>query len=162
MQTEPFQLVISAPAVAWYAATIATITALIQVSNYFRDRALIKITYQRDMQAINDPQLPPDMIFVFVRAVNVGRRPVTIAQIYFAKLKEKGGWVVLDTRPPLPCEITEGRYVAAFVDQTGLDFSNIAQIVAVDVAGRSYSVPVAPLGFRVWWAISKLFNLKAS
>ncbi len=46
MMHQPF--IISAGAVAWYAAIVSTIVRLVQVLNYLRDRAKIKIIFYQN------------------------------------------------------------------------------------------------------------------
>jgi hypothetical protein len=45
----PVQITISGSIVAWYAAIVATIGAVIQTAGYLRDRFRLKVTFQRDM-----------------------------------------------------------------------------------------------------------------
>lgn len=46
--------------------------------------------------------------------------------------------------PPLPYEITEGRKVAALVNQDDVDFGTIAYWCAWDSTGRHFQLSVAP------------------
>jgi hypothetical protein len=62
---------------ALYGAVLSTLTATAQIVSFLRDRANVKVTYQRDMEMIGDPSYK-GMTLTILKAVNVGRRPVTI------------------------------------------------------------------------------------
>ena len=48
-------ITISGSAVAVYAAVVSTITGSVQLWHFFRDRARIKLTVQRNMEIIGGP-----------------------------------------------------------------------------------------------------------
>src|SRR6266571_2705569 len=123
---------------------LSTITAFIQILNHFRDRADVVLKVRKNMKTL----IPGyhGMTLVIVTATNVGRRPATISG-FAAKLlfgQENTDWVLGDIRPPLPCEITEGKDVSAFVNQEGVDFEHIAYWYAWDSTGRHFKLNVAP------------------
>lgn len=84
---------------------------------------------------------------IIVTATNVGRRPVTItgfgAKLLFGKDKNTD-WILTDTRPRLPFEITEGKYGSVFVDQGNDESDPVAYWYAWDSAGKVYRRNVAP------------------
>ena len=67
---------ISADAVAWYGAILATITAAKTTYDWWTSRARLKITWQFDMQM----QGEQDTFFI-VNVVNRGERPVKITHV---------------------------------------------------------------------------------
>ncbi len=148
-----FTLTISANAVAWYAATVATLTASLQLANHLRDRVKVKVTFKRDMEIIGDP-VRAGMTFTLVRVVNTGRRPLTITNIGLQYLQGKAA-VFTDTLPPLPLVLNEGQQVQSFADQSSLRFDDIRSFEAHDAAGREFRVNFAPWHKRVLWFVRR-------
>lgn len=130
---------------AWWGAGLSTTVAAVQVLNYIRDRAKIVMKVRRDM-AIDRPAYR-GMRLAILSATNTGRRPVTItgfALHYLYGKQQETDALLGDVHPPLPCEITEGRYVGAYVNQEGLDFAAIAYWYAWDSTGRHFRLNIAP------------------
>jgi hypothetical protein len=105
---QPFTLNITAGAVAWYAAIVSTIVGIVQVLNYLRDRAKIKLIYYPYFRWTGDFTIN-EKIRSTLLVANTGRRPVTITRIgctYFEIFDAS----FKDALPKLPCELTEGEY----------------------------------------------------
>lgn len=139
---------VSTTALALYAAVVSTVTAVVQLLNHLRDRAEVVLKEQRNMQTAGADPRYTGITFVIITATNTGRRPVTIAG-FAAKLLQRENekstdWYLPDVRPQVPYEITEGKQVAAFVDQSNVQFNLIAFWYAWDTAGRQYRLNVAP------------------
>lgn len=84
MAPDVFKIEISAGAVAWYAAIVATAGILVSLYSVFRDRAKIKIKYQRDMQIIGPQTVyDPNKTYFNITVTNQGRRPVNITKAAF-------------------------------------------------------------------------------
>lgn len=143
-----FTLTITASAVAWYAAVLSTASTLIQTANYFRDRVRLKILFQKNMQMIGDPHYA-DATLTIITVTNVGRRPVMVTHIGTLYLNNLGG-MFGDTRPPLACELTEGKQVVAVADQRALDLAKI-RCILVSASGRSFRLNIAPWHERLIW-----------
>ncbi len=74
---------ISTSAVAWYAAIVATIGAIIAVLNFFRDRARVVIEYQKDRIILGQQSVyEKDKPHFAITVINRGRRPINIAKAY--------------------------------------------------------------------------------
>ena len=133
---------------ALYGAILSTLTAVIQLSSHFRDRAKVVLTARKNMKPIGVGHRYDGMTMVIVTATNIGRRPITItgfaAGLLFRKQQKATDWYLPDVRPPLPCEITEGKEVSAFVNQERVDFDLISHWYVWDSAGRHYRLNVAP------------------
>jgi hypothetical protein len=133
---------------ALYGAVISTVTALIQLSNHIRDRAKIKLAIRKNMST-NIPRFV-GLTFTIVTATNIGRRPVTIngfaAKLLFKKGIKATDWYLPEVSPVLPCEITEGKEVSAFANETLEEFkrASISYWYAWDSTGRFYRLNVAP------------------
>ncbi len=142
---------------AIYGAILSTLTAIVQVINHLRDRAKVQLKVRKNMKSPNMGRRYDGMTMVIISATNVGRRPITITGFAMRPLTKKGepilDYYLPDVRPPLPCEITEGKYVAAFVNQETLDFDKVACWYAWDSSGKEYYLSVAPRHKRLlsWW-----------
>ena len=143
MPAPSFHINISGSVLALYGALVATATAIVQIVNFFRDRARIKVTVQQNMEMIGHPAYA-GVTLTMIRAVNVGRRPVTITTIGAYRLHPSKAFVCADTTPALPVELTEGKYVTALIGQKDLDLENIESWQAWDSANRVFSLHVAP------------------
>jgi hypothetical protein len=132
--------------IAVYGAILSTITLVIQLSDYFRDKAKVRVTIRKNMKTINDPRYR-GMTLTIVTATNVGRHPVTIqgfAKRYLFRKGQKATDAWLNDAPKIPEEITEGREVHAYVDQAGIDFGAISHWYCWDSAGGKHRVNEAP------------------
>lgn len=153
MSSHNFTLTIGAPAVAWYAAIMSTVIAAVQTANYFRDRVGVKVSFQRDMEMVNDAA-HAGMTITVVTVVNTGRRKLTITTVAARRLSGKS-WVFGDAVPPLPCALEEGAQMQVMVNQQGLDFGDISAFTAHDAAGHVFCRNVAPWYRRAYWAIRR-------
>ena len=144
---------ISGSILALYGAVLSTATAVVQVINHLRDRAKVVLKARRNMKTLGSGHRYDDMTVVILTATNAGRRPVTItgfgANLLYREGEKETDWYLPDVRPPLPHEITEGREVAAFLNQDTLDFSAIAYWCAWDSTGRLFRLNVAPWNKRI-------------
>jgi hypothetical protein len=153
---QPFTLTITASAVAWYAAIVSTVGGIIQVMNYLRDRVKIKIAIRRNMAWTGDP-FRAGKTFTVVIVTNAGRRPVTITQIGEMHLDGSAD-VYLDIVPPVPCELTEGKYAMANVDQATIRSVDIRHFYACDATGRYHKLKYASLRRRIIWAARRWYE----
>src|SRR5215831_6327850 len=115
---------------AVYGAVLSTLTAVIQISNHLRDRAKVTLAARKNMKTTFPDPRYTNMTMTIITATNVGRRPVRIdgfaAGLLFIKGREETDWYLPDVRPSIPCEITEGGTVSAFLNQEGVDFASIS------------------------------------
>lgn len=86
---------------------------------------------------------------------NTGRRPVTITGVGAYNLYPRDPFVLFDTRPVCPCELTEGKQLTAIIDQQGLDTSAIESWEAYTATGKTFRCSVIPW-YRRWWNRHKL------
>jgi len=146
--SHPFTVIL-----ALYGAVLSTLTALVQLSNHFRDRAKVVLQIRKNMAPIGGGRAYDGMRMVIITATNVGRRPVTIngfgASLLFKKGRADTHWFLPRVNPPLPCEITEGKQVSAHVNQEKVDLQSISHWYAWDSAGRHYRLNVAPF-YKRW------------
>lgn len=90
MEIPQIKLEISANAVAWYGAIVATIAAALSIFIALRDRARIRIICQKDMIIIGEQSIyPKDKTYFSVSVVNKGRRPIRIEKVAFRTIGAK-------------------------------------------------------------------------
>jgi hypothetical protein len=96
MNSDLFRLEISASVVAWYGAIVATVGILVSLYNVLRDRARIKIKYQRDMKIVGPRAVyDPNKIYFNITVINKGRRPVNITKAAIRAIGEKRKYALL-------------------------------------------------------------------
>jgi hypothetical protein len=136
--------------IAGYAAIVSTVIAITQVANFRRDRPKIRINVSRNMVVTGDP-IRNNMTFTVLKISNVGRRPVTITHVGEMHLTNAGAFYY-DVVPKIPCELTEGKYALASVDEKKIDHDKIRYFYVFDATGREYRLYRAGLFRRVaWW-----------
>ena len=140
---------ISGSVLAVYGAILSTITATVQVVTHFKDRVHLKIRVQHNMQILNDPRYINKSLTVMYVS-NAGRRPVTITGVGAYRLCPHDPFILADTIPACPCEITEGKQLTAIADQQGLDLSAMESWEAYTATGKVFRQPVVPW-YRRWW-----------
>jgi hypothetical protein len=119
-----FHLTISGSVVALYAAVVSTLTGMVQISNYFRDRANIRVTVQHQMEIYGDPHYK-DKTLTIVNVINRGRRPVTITTVGAYRVHPHDNFILTDCSPALPHELTEGKSLVGILASIDMDFSTI-------------------------------------
>jgi hypothetical protein len=122
--------------IAGYGAVLSTIAI---VRQWKSDRVKVRVTVQRNMEMVGDPRYH-GMTLTILTVTNVGRRPVTITTFGGIRLHPHKNFVAIDSRPQLPCEITEGKFVTSIMDQADLEFSNIDYWAAWDSHGRVHKL----------------------
>lgn len=122
---------------AAYAAILSTITGTVQVWNYRRDRVRIKVSAQNKMLLLPDPRYENRKLIV-VTVANLGRRPATISVIGGYRKYPSDPFVLTDTKPSLPYELTEGKNLIGIIPEDQLDFSTVTWWSASDAVGNQY------------------------
>src|SRR5579859_4668068 len=133
---------ITASMVAAYAAVISTLTGAVQLFNFLRGRSRIRISVRRDQMIMGDPKYANQTLTI-VTVANAGRRPVTITTVGARCLFPDAHFIIVNSNPPLPHELTEGKYLMAITIEDDLDFSRIQSWEASDATGRSHLLHVA-------------------
>jgi len=143
MVAPTFHITISGSVLALYAAVVSTVTGTVQLWNFFRDRARIKVTVRHNMQIVGGDPRYDDKTLTIVYVTNSGRRPVTINTVGAARLYPHTHIVIPDCNPALPHELTEGKNLTAIIPPCDLDFSTIDFWQAGDAVGRTYQLQIA-------------------
>ena len=76
---------ISANAVSWYAAIVATISAGASVYNAWRDRSRLVFRFMPNMQMVGDLSAKRCL---YTSIANAGRRPITISHLHFSDKRQ--------------------------------------------------------------------------
>jgi hypothetical protein len=143
-----FSIHITGSVVAAYGAVLSTITAAVQVVNHFRDRVKLKVRVQHGMEIIGDPRYK-GMPLTIVYVTNVGRRPVTVTSVGAYRLHPALAFVIPDTNPKTPCELTEGKQMLAMFDESDVDQKQAEAYEAYTAIGRTFRNHYAPW-YRRW------------
>jgi len=117
---------ISASAVSWYGAIVATLSVFISLLNYLRDRSGIKVKLSEGFVGDWGNWSNSENLQIFIEAINIGRRPVTLNGVGFSL---KNGRQVIVTRPELinfPYELQEGKSIQTWVDKNDI-FQDVAR-----------------------------------
>ena len=129
---------ISANAVAWYGAIVATASVVGGGLEFWRDRAQLKVSARADMTLLQPFEgYSADETYIFIEVANVGRRPINLRQLpFFTRKGEKtkgllvtGSWLPKD-------QLQEGESAAMLAKQDGLDLSLLTGVVVNDATGR--------------------------
>ncbi len=139
---EPLTIQISAEAVAWYGAIIATVSILVSAYSVWRDRARIDVEVNRNV--IGFPPNTKD--FVSITVINKGRRPIILPRISSVGFALKGGNALLSTDPindpinKFPIRIEEGNSTEIYiVEEAVLKYKNdLLYAFAKDATGKVY------------------------
>ena len=101
------------------------------------------------MEMIGDPRYAK-MTLTMMTVVNAGRRPITITGVGAYRLFPQKPFVIPDTRPNCPCELTEGKQMQAIIDEKGVDLSVMESWEAYTSTGGTYRLAVVPWYKRCW------------
>ncbi len=74
-------LTISADAVAWYGAIVATVAAVVSLYVAIRDRSRVVISYQEKMWVMQSPRHDENAEYFCITVRNAGRRTVTLGNV---------------------------------------------------------------------------------
>jgi hypothetical protein len=137
-----FHINVSGSVVAAYAAIVSTVTGVVQFFNYRRDRARIKVSVRHNQEMIFDPRYSGKTLTI-ITVTNEGRRPVTVNTIGATRPHPQTHLVLLDNRPSLPHELTEGKNLIAILPESEIDLSTIESWYATNAVGQTYWLHVA-------------------
>ena len=129
--------------VAVYGAVLSTINSIFQWKASRRDRADVRLNIAPHMSVAND-QRRKGMTFTVVTAANAGSRPVTITHVAATTLDSDIHNLLFDTQPRLPCQLTEGQYLMAFVDEAQDALRLVESWYVLDSAGRHHFKHMVP------------------
>ena len=144
----PLILTISAEAVAWYAGIVATLSLVVNILKYLRDRANIKVKWKKDIRIVGESvyHYKKDKNYIAIKVMNMGKRPITIVNVgYITKGKDKPNAILTDsfTVGKVNFELKEGKSQSYYLEQDIVDLSKIKYFVVVDATDREYKARVS-------------------
>jgi len=151
-----FKIEISAGSVAWYGAIVATISVIFALLNYWRDKARVKIVYQKDIRIAGAQNVyDPAKTYFNITVVNKGRRPIKIEKAALKIVDIKGFLLLGDSFASHRIKVlTEENPKTEFLtDQSEIELSKIWYISIYDGIGREYRkyFHLFPTLWRVWY-----------
>jgi hypothetical protein len=147
---------ISVTTVAWYGAIVATAGMLVSLYNMLRDRAKIRITYQKDMRIGGAQNIyDPSKTYFNITVINRGRRPINITKAALRTLKTDKKYTLLADSflAHRNRVLDESRPTTEFMmEQTEEVLAKTWYICVYDATGRTHRKFVHPfLPFSVPW-----------
>ncbi|MBN1263014.1 MAG: hypothetical protein JW991_01530 [Candidatus Pacebacteria bacterium] len=114
-----FKVEITANEVAWYGAIVATVSMAVSLLNHLRDKATIKLKVSKVFFAYRSGL--DKSLKLMAKAVNTGRRPITITSVGFS-LSNKRDIVITNDNiiPNLPAKLAEGEQLQFWVEENKL------------------------------------------
>lgn len=155
MSDQLLEIKISATAVAWYGAITATVSIIIAMLNYLRDKPKVKIEYSKNIKISNQQNLYDSSKTYFnISVINKGRRSINITKASIRILGLGGIYLLTDSFSPNRNRIlTEENPTTQFLtDQNSIDFSKIWYIAIHDATGKEYRkyFHLLPTFWRIW------------
>lgn len=158
------KLEITASAVAWYGAIVASLGFAFSGYQIWRDSSRIKISLEKNMRFYNsEPIYKENVEYVGVSVINKGRRPVKITHAAFKILGEEGKQLLLadsfaNHRVQILTE--ESPKTQFFVEASLVDVEKIWCIDISDGAGNQYKkyTKTFPTFMRVAYYVKNLLN----
>ncbi len=142
--------------IAVYGAVVATINSIVQIITARRDRTDVVLKVRKNMTAVNFPRYA-GITLTLVTATNRGKRPVNIQGFSTILLDSHDQWMLADTHPPIPHEITEGQDITAYIDEATLNRNLVECYYVWDSVGRTFRIHIAPWHRRVWSKLRRKF-----
>jgi hypothetical protein len=127
-------IAIAVAIIGLYGAVLSTYNAW---KAHRKDKADVRLHIAPHMSVANDPRRK-GMTFLVITAANVGSRPVTITHVASSTLDSSIHNVLFDVQPRLPCQLTEGQQLVAFVDEAQGGLDQVESWYVVDSAGRKH------------------------
>ena len=137
-----FNITITADAVAWYAAIVATLGSLVTGYAVWRDRARVKVLARPNMKITESwGDYSKGRTYIFIEVANVGRRPVHLQGLpwFTVKGQKKPVYAVKSRWEPKDL-LDEGENATMLCDQESLkvDLSTLDKIIVRDATGRKW------------------------
>lgn len=139
------KLEITANAVGWYGALVATAGIIISVFNFLRDKSRIVLKWKKGMRIINPGAgYKSGIDYISIEVINKGRRPVTIGSVGYLGLNKQHG-IVSQSLIEGAIKIQEGEKHSYTVEQRLVPLDNVAYFIAYDQTGKGHRIRVASI-----------------
>lgn len=155
---------ISADAVAWYGAVIATLAAAVSIYNAWRDRSKVILEFGKNFRRPDEWDEP----LFYVSVVNRGRRPVRIDKAWVKVYGYGGAALLADSLNTTQERTLDERNpkITFWTKESTMDVGSIYRIYASDETGKVYKkyTKTFPTFTKLWWVLlgKKSQGVKAS
>jgi len=132
---------ITASAVAWYGAIVASLSVIFSAYHIWRDSARISISLEKGLHLYNsEPLYKSNVEYIGVEVVNKGRRPIKITHAAFLILGQSGKLLLADSFANHRVQVlTEENPKTQFlVEKSIVDFDKIWCVLISDATSRKY------------------------
>jgi hypothetical protein len=158
-----FAIQISAGAVAWYGAIVATASFCFSAFQIWRDSSRIKILFEKGINLYNaSPLYEEGVDYIAVTVINKGRRPVRISQANVFIIGKKNRFLLTDSFADHRIQILteENPKTQFFAKAADFDVDKIFKIVVVDATGNNYIkyVKKIPTFLRIYYHLKKIIK----
>jgi hypothetical protein len=148
---------ISASAVAWYAAIVATISAVLTGIKMWLDRPRIGLIARRNQRLFGFSEFDPEEPYFLIQVVNKGRRPITLSVAGLQILGEIEEVIFRSGIGSL--EIGEGKSYTAVAEESaleqGVNLDKISCLFARTTTGKTYKKGYANIIRRMYYWLFK-------
>ena len=123
--------------VAWYGALIATVSLVLGILNYRRDRVKLKVYAETNMRFGDSDE---NLAWVVVKVANVGRRPVHLATLPYLEIKGQTSGYVLkgEWQPTFVLQEGQSAWLRGKQSGIGADIDRICHVVVKDETGKRW------------------------
>jgi hypothetical protein len=118
-------------------------SAILSTRNAFKDRVKVQLRIRSNMSEVSRSPRYGGKKLTIVTATNVGVRPVTIIGFGARTSELKTDYWFTDIQPQVSCELTEGQFVSAYVDQGDGKVKLVESWYVWDSTGRHFYKHVA-------------------
>lgn len=162
MSIPDLKLEITANAVAWYGAIVASLGFVFGLYNILRDRARVKIEYGPDRKVIGTGIYDENKDYLCIKVINKGRRPIKIDQALLVELGNDKNLILADSFSDKRIKVlSEECPSTTFMAQQDLfDLKKILYVQIEDGTGRKHKKYVKrfPTFWMVCYFFKKIFN----
>ena len=129
---------ISASTVAWYAAIVATLSAIASIHSILRDRPKLRVEVRPNRKVYPKGTCYGDKTYIVVTVTNVGRRPITVTEVLYETPKKTDMKISLaDSYRSGSRELGEGKQADYLCVQAELPAA-VRYVCVLDSTGRMH------------------------
>jgi hypothetical protein len=129
--------------VAWYGALLGTLSLVLVVMNYRRDRTKLSLIARADMRRLGEDDTP----ILWVSVANTGRRPVVLENWPYFKVRgDKKYYVMKGCEWEPKTNLAEGEKATTWCKHDGFAAERINYVVVTDATGRQWKAKIG----RFW------------
>ena len=140
---------ITADAVAWYGAIVATLGGVKVIYDIWNDKGRLNISFQRDMLYLG-PNKEPQVV---IRVINKSKRPTQLTHVGMRFYKDWDKATVFINE--LTRSLNEQSPATVYIHpQKDIDLSDLWFVYVIDARGKEHHLYLRKFGFLKWWQYS--------